>query len=180
LSAVQHRSPRDSCRAPSLVAWASKWLTALPPDDVTLEAIDQAQFDQVGRAYGDLRARLAGRRTLPNGLTSNVEYGPVGAAKTLFALRPNLRAPWDDFTRSKLGFDRSAASYSKYLQLVLSQLNAVAIQAGIEIAELPSLVGRTKSTPPKLIDEYYWVTITRGFVPPTREELAKWLEWADL
>jgi hypothetical protein len=166
--------------APSLVAWASKWLTALPPDDVPLDAIDQAQFDQIGQAYGDLRARQAGTRTLSNGSTSNVEYGPVGAAKTLFAIRPNLCAPWDEFTLTRLGFDRSAASYSKYLQLVLSQLREVAIQAGIEIAGLPALVGRAESTPPKLIDEYYWVTITRGFVPPTREELAKWLAWADI
>jgi len=155
-------------------------LTAIPPDDARLDAIDQAQVDQIGNAYSDLRIRLAGTRTLRNGSTSDVAYGPVGAAKTLFALRPNLCPPWDDFALSRLGLDRSAASYGKYLWLVLSKLQAVASQAGVEVSELPALVGRAESTPPKLIDEYYWVTITRGFVPPTREDLAKWLAWADL
>jgi hypothetical protein len=92
----------------------------------------------------------------------------------------NLCAPWDDYTLSRLGFDRSAASYNSYLRHVLSQLHAVAAQAGVGIAELPALLGRPESTPPKLIDEYYWVTITRAFTPPTRQDLAKWLTWADL
>lgn len=169
-----------SVAAPAIAAWASEWLTRFPPAGAALDAIDPAQADLVGRAYGDLRTRQAGIRTLRNGRISHVEYGPVGAAKTLFALRPSLCAPWDDYTLSQLGFDRSAASYSSYLRHVLSQLQAVATQAGVSIAELPALVGRPDSTPPKLIDEYYWVTITRSFTPPTRQELAKWLTWADL
>ncbi len=63
---------------------------------------------------------------------------------------------------------------------VLSQLQQVARQAGVEVAELPALLGRPESPPPKLIDEYYWVTITRGFKPPAREELSTWLAWANL
>ena len=169
-----------SVAAPSLTAWAGEWLPRLPPASAVLEAIDPAHFNLVGRAYGDLRARQAGTRTRRNGLISHVEYGPVGAAKTLFALRPNLCAPWDDYTLSRLGFDRSAASYASYLRHVLTQLQAVAAQADVAIAHLPALVGRPESTPPKLIDEYYWVTITRDFTPPGREELAKWLGWAEL
>jgi len=159
--------------APSLVAWADQWFTTFPGDDVLLDALDQAQVDQIGSAYGDLRRRRAGTRTLRNGSISNVEYGPVGAAKALFALRPSLCPPWDNYTLSRLGFDGSAGSYSKYLQLVLSHLQTVATQASIEISELPALVGRHESTPPKLIDEYYWVTITNRFNPPTREDLAR-------
>jgi hypothetical protein len=44
----------------------------------------------------------------------------------------------------------------------------------------PEQTGRPGSTPPKLIDEYYWVTITRAFTPPTRQDLAQWLTWAEL
>ena len=29
----------------------------------------------------------------------------------------------------------------------------------------------------KLVDEYYWTTITLGYVVPTREEIDKWLRW---
>ena len=166
--------------APSLAAWASKWLSTLPPDDVLLDAIDQTQIDQIGKAYGDLRMQRAGTRRRRNGSISNVTYGPVGAAKTLFALRPNLCPPWDDSTLSGLGFDGFGVSYSKYLRLVLSQLRAVSSQANVEIARLPALVGRDESTPPKLIDEYYWVTITSRFKPPTRQDLTMWLAWANL
>ena len=169
-----------SIAAPSLVTWANNWLTTLPPIEAQLEELDTAQIAQIGLAYGALRPQLAGTRTLQSGATSNVEYGPVGAAKTLFALRPNICPPWDLYTLSKLGFDYSAASYSKYMQRVRSDLEGVATQTGVSVAELPALVGRADSTPPKLIDEYYWVTITRGFTPPTRNELATWLDWADL
>ena len=169
-----------SVAAPSLAAWAGDWLRRLPPASASLETVDPAQIDLIGRAYGDLRARQAGTRTRRNGLISRVEYGPVGAAKTLFALRPNLCPPWDDYTLSRLGFDRSAASYAQYLRHVRTQLQGVAAQAGLTIAQVPALVGRPESTPPKLIDEYYWVTITRDFAPPTREELARWLRWAEL
>ena len=88
LPTVQHRCHHASVAAPSLTAWAGEWLPRLPPASAVLEAIDPAQFDLVGRAYGDLRARQAGTRTRRNGLISHVEYGPVGAAKTLFAVRP--------------------------------------------------------------------------------------------
>ncbi len=31
---------------------------------------------------------------------------------------------------------------------------------------------------PKLIDEYYWVTITMGCPSPNEEELERWAHWA--
>jgi hypothetical protein len=167
-----------SVAAPSLVTWADQWWRTLPRVDAQLEELDAQQVDQIGAAYGALSPQLAGRRTLRSGATSNVEYGPVGAAKTLFALRPSLCPPWDAYTLTKLGFNNSATSYSGYMRVVLSDLQGAARQAGVDIARLPALMGRAESTPPKLIDEYYWITITRGFVPPTREDLATWLAWA--
>jgi hypothetical protein len=169
-----------SIAGPSLDAWAERWLATLPADDVTLEAIGPAQIGVIISAYDDLRRQQAGMRTLPDGSISHVMYGPVGAAKTLFALRPNVCPPWDRYTLYALGLDQSGASYGKYLQRVLSDLQAVSTQAGVEIAELPALVERANSTPPKLIDEYYWVTITRGFKPPPRETLDRWCAWANL
>jgi hypothetical protein len=35
-------------------------------------------------------------------------------------------------------------------------------------------------SPPKLIDEYRWVVITRNSRPPSRTDLAQLLQWADL
>lgn len=166
--------------ARSLEAWASKWLATLPAGDAMLETIGQPEISVVGAAYDDLRGRQAGMRTLIDGSASYVSYGPVGAAKTLFALRPCICPPWDRYTLSELKLDHSGASYCRYLQVALSNLQAVSAQAGVQIAGLPALVGRAESTPPKLIDEYYWATITRGFTPPSQETLGKWLEWAEL
>jgi hypothetical protein len=166
--------------ARSLDSWASKWLSSLPSDDMALETINEAQIDVVGAAYDDLRMRQAGRRRLIDGSPSRVTYGPVGAAKTLFALRPNICPPWDNYTLRELGLGYSGASYCEYLRLVLSNLKTVSIQAGIQIAELPALVSRANSTPPKLIDEYYWTTITRRFIPPSPETLKQWVSWAEL
>jgi hypothetical protein len=172
----QFDKAHEDIAARSLEDWASKWHTTLPTDDVMLEKIDQAQINVIGAAYEDLSWRQAGARKL----APYVRYGPVGAAKTLFALRPNICPPWDSFTQDELGFDDSGASYCKYLQLALSDLKAVSGQAEVQISELPALIDRSKSTPPKLIDEYYWVTITRGFAPPSREILEKWLAWSEL
>ena len=91
-----------------------------------------------------------------------------GAAKTLLALQPNECPPWDHYTLYALGLDYSSASYCEYLRRVLADLKKVSIQAGIQIDNLPAPMGRPKSTPPKLIDEHYWVTVTRGFDPRTR------------
>jgi hypothetical protein len=165
----------------SLVDWAGEWLTRLPAREATLEAIDDAQVGEISNAYHDLRTRQAGKRTLPGGSISHVTYGPVGAAKTLFALRPNICPPWDSYILHALGLDPySRTSYGRYLRWVLSDLREVSAEAGVHIAKLPTLLERAKSTPPKLIDEYYWVTVTKGFKPPPPQTLNKWLGWANL
>lgn len=164
----------------SLDAWANSWLTRLPSVDMKLETIGHAQIDILGAAYHDLRNRQAGTRTLKNGTISQVRYGPVGAAKTLFALRPNVCPPWDRYTLDALGLDYSKSSYCQYLRRVHADLQKVSNQAGVKIDALPNLVKRPKSTPPKLIDEYYWVTVTRGFAPPSKQTLEQWLAWVDL
>jgi hypothetical protein len=39
-------------------------------------------------------------------------------------------------------------------------------------------LGRPESSPAKLIDEFNWVTITNGCLPPSVNELRKWWEWS--
>ncbi|KLO29142.1 hypothetical protein ABW17_29580 [Mycobacterium nebraskense] len=175
-----NKADQDTVAGQSLGVWAGKWLTRLPTDDQTLETINESQIGEISNAYEELRWQQAGTRRRAGGAISHVTYGPVGAAKTLFALRPNVCPPWDDYTLNALRLDASGASYGKYLRLVLSNLQAVSIQAGVQIAELPALLGRAKSTPPKLIDEYYWVTITRRVKPPLTDTLRQWVEWANL
>jgi hypothetical protein len=83
----------------------------------------------------------------------------------MYALRPNACAPWDDPIRHALGLGRNDAAYRLYLQLIALALTKTANRAGVAIVDLPSLVGRPESSPPKLIDEYLWMRITRGVVP---------------
>jgi hypothetical protein len=33
-------------------------------------------------------------------------------------------------------------------------------------SQVPAVIGRSESTLPKIVDEYFWVTITRGFSVP--------------
>jgi hypothetical protein len=172
--AKQHHA---TVAAVSLVQWADRWLGSLPGSDTRLEDLSPAELERAAEAYGALHTQIASHR---GARATPVRFGATGAAKTLFALRPNVFAPWDDPIRVRLGLDGGAASFGTYLATVADDLRALAAEAGVSVAELPALVGRPRSTPPKLIDEYNWVVITRNSRPPSRAELAKWLQWADL
>ena len=98
----------------------------------------------------------------------------------MFAIRPRVFVPWDDPIREKLKFNAGASSYIAYLKLVKSELEELKKQCnhlGLDLNDLPTKLGRMHSTTPKLIDEYYWVTITNKCQPPDKATLRKWLEW---
>jgi hypothetical protein len=117
---------------------------------------------------------------LKTGRVTPVTYGPAGAAKTLFALRPNAFPPWDDEIRVRLRFSKDGTGFRRYLTQVVNTLRQVSAEAGTPIAALPQLVGRPNSSPPKLVDEYNWVFWTKRCRPPAPEELLRWAEWARL
>jgi hypothetical protein len=39
-------------------------------------------------------------------------------------------------------------------------------------------VGRPNSTLPKLVDEYFWMTISQGYAAPSRDLIGQWATWA--
>ncbi|OGP82532.1 MAG: hypothetical protein A2Y95_09900 [Deltaproteobacteria bacterium RBG_13_65_10] len=109
-------------------------------------------------------------------------YGPAGAAKTLFALRPNSLPPWDDPIRAQFGDGESAKAYVRFLLDAKRQLEEVLAKArdfGIGPDDLPSRLGRSDSSLAKLMDEFAWVTVTKERPCPDRNELERWLTWAD-
>jgi len=57
-------------------------------------------------------------------------------------------------------------------------VGAQARKRGIKAPQLADAIGRPQSSLPKLVDEYYWVTVTNGLAVPSRRELARWLTWA--
>src|ERR1035437_10177969 len=80
----------------SLEAWAGEWIGRLPAPDRHLTDLTASEVRTCFEAYESLGAMPASRRALPTGKVSTVTYGPTGAAKTLFALRPLAIPPWDE------------------------------------------------------------------------------------
>ena len=159
--------------------WYKKHSEYLFDKDRLLMYLTDNDINSVNNIYSDLASRTASKRKLRNKL-SKVKIGPTGTAKILFALRPNTFIPWDQPIRVKLELDGTAVSYCNYLRKVrnhLNELNKDCIRNGIELNELPRLLNRSRSSLAKLIDEYYWVTITNGCQAPGEKELQRWVSW---
>ncbi len=148
----------------ALGAWAHTWVPKLPDTARVITELSTVEITTVAVAYDHLAETVAGARRLAtrDGL---VTFGPTAAAKTMYALRPNVCAPWDDPIRNGLGMGGNDAAYRTYLRLIALTLTKTTEQAGVAPEDLPALVGRSGSSPPKLIDEYLWMRITR--VSPT-------------
>jgi hypothetical protein len=148
--------------AAALGTWAQQWVSLLPHPGEPLVSLSSENIIVVAIAYGQLAEMIAGERLLAKGPT-NVNFGPTAAAKTMYALRPNACAPWDEQIRDELGFGENDAAYRWYLQLIAQTLCRTADRAGTTVVDLPTLAERPGSSPPKLIDEYLWTRITKGW-----------------
>lgn len=171
---------RYHCRASEeMQSWHGDFEHLLPPSQKHLWELGDGEVSAAVEAYGGLCTRVASLRAGQ----VRVAFGPAGAAKLLFALRPRSLPPWDAAIQKELGYDGSQGSYRGYLQHVteaLLSLGALCEREGFTLHELPAILGREVSTPLKLIDEYYWVTVTRGCEPPAAEVLERWSEWSSL
>jgi len=171
--------PHDATTASdSLVRWADAWLDKLPAPGTHLTDLSVPELERALRAYDALRVSVASQRHLGTDSSADVTYGPTGAAKTLFALRPNVFPPWDDPIRVHGAYAADASGLLAYMLDVARSLHELSAEAGVSVPDLPALVGRPSSSPPKLIDEYNWVVVTRGCPPPTSDEIAQWARWA--
>jgi len=169
--AVEHHNQA----AESILRWAEKWEPTLPGASITLDRLSDEDIQVAGDAYAKLSKCLASRRRTRNGKQYDVVVGPTGAAKILFAARPRAFPPWDERIRAKF------ASYCAYLANVreqVRQLCSEAAELGVPPEDIPSAIGRPRSTLPKLIDEFNWVTITKRSLPPEPDEIARWHRWS--
>jgi hypothetical protein len=159
--------------------WAAEYRRALPNEQARLARLSGKALAAAAGAYDALQAARAGMRSRGSKSWA-VTFGPTGAAKVLYALRPEVFPPWDDPIRKHLGYDGSAASYGHFLlgvQAEVRNLEAEAKRLGIKVRDIPRAVGRRTSSLPKLVDEYYWITVSGGFTPPTFKELRQWVRW---
>jgi hypothetical protein len=161
--------------------WGDRWLTKLPSAKASLGKLDAKKLGVVADAYADLKDQQASARLLRGGRVSIVTVGATGAAKALHILRPRVLPPWDDPIRAALGHDASRGGYLAYLKGVQAHVHNLEREAatfGIAPADIPRALGRPTSSLPKMLDEYYWITITRGHIPPDVKELARWYKWS--
>lgn len=164
----------------ALLQWGRRYLGRIPPQDAMLAQLSDAALDAAGEAYGDLKDRRASLHVRKSS-SYPVTFGSTGAAKALYALRPHALPPWDDPIRKHFGYDGFKESYRQFLASVQKEVRSLvdeAAQFGIKATHIPTAVGRSESSLPKLVDEYYWITITRRFTLPAKDELGHWARWA--
>lgn len=163
-----------------LLSWHNEYGSTLFPRDRNLWELSEQELTSAGAAYEALSSRIASYRKR-NGGRSPVRFGPTAAAKILFAIRPGALLPWDKAIRKSRGYDNSRASYLSFLSSAKSVLEELATSCqrnGFQLADLPRVLGRPHSTVPKLIDEYYWVTITKNCSPPDSDTFQRWASWS--
>ena len=164
--AIEHHPTAASM----LADWGARWLTQLPKPNAALSKLKLRQLETTADAYADLKPRQASVRRTASGKVSIVTVGATGAGKVLHALRPRVLPPWDDPMRAALSLDGGRDSYLVYLLDVQEQARGIEEEAaglGIAAKDIPKTLGRPGSSLPKMIDEYYWITLTRGIAIPT-------------
>ncbi len=163
-----------------ILSWHNEHSAAFFPEDRNLWELTESELASAGVAYESLSSRTASYRTR-SGNTFRVSFGPAGASKILFAIRSRALLPWDGSIRESLGYDKSQASYLSCLRHVKSMLEELATSCqrnGFQLADLPQQMGRPHSTVPKLIDEYYWIKITKSYSLPDSDAFRRWANWS--
>jgi len=150
--------------------WWAENQCKLPDVGKNISDLDDNDREQVGRAYEGLLKLGAGLR-----------FQDTAAAKTLHALRPYTLPLWDAKIKERFRERGAGATYSDFVGYVaqeVAELEADVKRLGLSLGDVPQLVhpGFDVSLV-KLVDEYYWTTMTREDTVPTRGDLAKWLGW---
>lgn len=166
----------------SLSEWWQGWHEQIPAADVTLDQAGDDVLDAIAAAFEDLCQRQASWQNRKDTGPVFRGFGPAGASKTLYAVRPNSCSPWDGPIRRAEALPGTGAGYRQHLVNSREALaEAVAdLGPGSSALQLPTLLNRPDSSPVKLIDEHDWARYTRGFAPPAPGVLAQWAAWAQM
>lgn len=159
----QFKKENEELSIANLMTWFSKYSNKLPHYNTMLLKCTEEALKGYPEIFDSLSNTIIAERIMKNKNT-NVTVGPVGASKILFALRPNLFAPWDTPIYKYYKYKSTGESYINYLKNIKQQLEILQGECrskGLNIDDVPKNIGRNISTLPKIIDEYNWVTITR-------------------
>ena len=92
----------------------------------------------------------------------------TAGAKLLFYIRPDLVTAWDTKISRHVGRDRSGRGFLLHLercQVWARDMVAEAARHHVAGAGIGAAIGRPTSSLAKLIDEYLYEVITRGWNP---------------
>jgi hypothetical protein len=95
-------------------------------------------------------------------------------------MRPASFPIWDEPIRAHVA-RAGVGSYREFIDHVGREiLDLIADASGFGIAEQSIAASVDRSGVPlvKLVDEYYWMRVTRGHKPPDREALRRWISWS--
>jgi hypothetical protein len=85
------------------------------------------------------------------------------------------------FKRRQDGPNRDSGQlYSDFIDSIVTELQdlkADAARLGFSVDDVPSLVENAEDSLVKVVDEFYWITITVGHKIPTKDVIERWLEW---
>jgi len=157
----RHLRRADTARtSEALRLWWEAWAGRLPRAQETLTGLNPAALAAAGEAFDALRAAPAASRNV-EGREVGVAFGDTAAAKLMFAIRPDAFLPWDEQIRRGCGWPGGGgAAYVMLLQLAAAALDGLARRLGAPVSDLPELLGRPGSSPPKLVDEFLLVRIS--------------------
>ena len=168
--------------ASMLADWGARWIDSLPKPNASLSKLSTRQLATTADAYADLKDRQASTRRTPNGKIAIVTVGSngrgQGSPRTPTAGAAALGRP---HAAPRYSLDGGRDSYLAYLLEVQQQMRGIEAEAaamGIAAKDIPKVLGRPTSSLPKMIDEYYWLTLTHGLRVPSERELATWNTWA--
>jgi len=128
-----------------ILCWYKQYCKELPKETEKLWKLKDEKLKSFDEIYSTLSKLFVTLRT--NG--RNVHLGHVGAAKMLFAIRPNVFPPWDSEIRKELKKRyqvRSYRDYLKHVKKIILDLKESCKNQKINLDDLPKTLGRTNST----------------------------------
>ncbi len=160
----------------NIKSWYKQYQNKLPEEEINLLELRE-QLDNVNCAYEDLKNRSAGIRKIAE----------TAASKILFAIKPKSLIPWDNKIHKTLSPNGSYSDFLKKMQSLVCEIKMLCKNQHFTLTELAEKLGESgkiqingqtiPKTIPKLIDEYNWITITKG-CKPDKETLQQWFRWS--
>ena len=155
------RPGEDDLLADSLATWWTEYKVMLPPADQRLAQLEDAQLKSLSSAYAALYALPAAASRAGKVRT----VGPTAAAKLLYFVRPLAITAWDKAISLRTGGGHDEVAFLTHLTACRGwarDLEAEARQLGLAPEEIGPYLHRPASSVAKLIDEWFYATITGG------------------